>query len=586
MVALFVLLALLNSCSWQSHSKNKPNIVLILTDDQGWGDVGFNGNQIIETPFLDSLASVAVVFDRFYVSPACAPTRASILTGKYHLATGTSWVTHRKEVMRESEITLAEVLKENGYETGYFGKWHNGLQYPHNPNGQGFNTFFGFCAGHWNSYFNTELEFNGVKVKTKGYITDVLTDSVINYISETDKPFLAVVAYNTPHTPYQVPDKYFDKYMNRGLDRKTAAIYGMCENIDDNLRRIQNVLKQRGKQDNTIFIFLSDNGPNYVRYNGGYKGRKAQVDEGGVRVPFIIDFPNGRFTTRRVEKEFAAHIDLFPTLLDLCRINRDSLHVDGVSIVDVLIDSSKHLANREFYSHQILNDNEFSGSVRTEKYLLTCYPNDTALYNIISDPFQIDNILEENKQFSEALINDYNTWLLEVTKKGITPEPIRIGCKKIMSVELPAHEGALGNNVRFAGGMGWANDWVTNWKQADDFIQWPIEIVKAGKYSVNLLYVCSKVNVGSQFKIECQNKEMNFSIIKSWDKRVIENFDRVKRDEVEELSWGIQSLGVIDLIEGLSNIALVYLDNNSSDIAIKGIEIVSINNVENVINTH
>jgi arylsulfatase A len=242
------------------ENKQKPNVLLIMTDDQGYSDIHSHGNPLIDTPTLDSFAKQATRFDRFFVSPVCAPTRASLLTGRYHLRTGTHGVTRGRENMRENETTIAQIFKNSGYKTACFGKWHNGSNYPYHPNARGFDTFTGFCAGHWNNYFDTTLEHNGSPLKTKGYIADVLTEHAINFI-EQDKnlPFFCYLAYNTPHGPYQVPDKYFDKYKGQGLDDQTAAIYGMCENIDDNFRKILDALDRLNLAKNTIVIFTTDN---------------------------------------------------------------------------------------------------------------------------------------------------------------------------------------------------------------------------------------------------------------------------------------------------------------------------------------
>jgi len=178
----------------ETREERRPNVLLLMTDDQGWGDIHSHGNQKLDTPVLDKLAADSVQFDRFYVSPVCAPTRASLLTGRYHLRTGVSWVTRGLETMRSEEVTLAEALKQAGYATGCFGKWHNGAHYPYHPNGQGFDEFFGFCAGHWNNYFDTHLERNGKAVKTRGYITDVLTDAAIAFIEKhRQRPFFCYV---------------------------------------------------------------------------------------------------------------------------------------------------------------------------------------------------------------------------------------------------------------------------------------------------------------------------------------------------------------------------------------------------------
>ena len=178
-----------------------PNVVLILTDDQGFGDVQSHGNKLIETPVHDRIASEGARFDRFYVSPVCAPTRASLLTGRYHIRTGVHGVTRGHEMMRADEVTIAELLKGAGYATGCFGKWHNGSQYPHHPNGQGFDEFLGFCAGHWNNYFDATLDRNGKKQKTNGFIIDALTDAAIDFIeSNSDRSFFAIFL-TTHHTP-------------------------------------------------------------------------------------------------------------------------------------------------------------------------------------------------------------------------------------------------------------------------------------------------------------------------------------------------------------------------------------------------
>jgi len=195
------------SNSDQPEKTNRPNVILILTDDQGWGDLNIHGNEKLSTPVIDQMASRGAQFERFYVSPLCAPTRASLLTGRYHLRTGTSWVSKGLENMRSNEVTLAEVFQEQGYKTGCFGKWHNGAHYPQHPNQQGFDEFIGFCAGHWNNYFSTTLEHNGIPYPTDGYISDVLTNEALKFIEKNkENEFFCYVPFNAPHGPFQVPD--------------------------------------------------------------------------------------------------------------------------------------------------------------------------------------------------------------------------------------------------------------------------------------------------------------------------------------------------------------------------------------------
>ena len=316
----------------------QPNIVLVLTDDQGFGDVRSHGNKLIDTPVHDRIAAEGARFDRFFVSPVCAPTRASLLTGRYHSRTGVHGVTRGHETMRDDEVTVAELLKGVGYATGAFGKWHNGSQYPHHPNGQGFDEFLGFCAGHWNNYFNTTLDHNGKMVQSKGFIIDVLTDAAIAFIeSNKERPFFCYLPYNTPHTPWQVPERYWKKYLAKGIsDPSLACAYAMCENIDDNMGRLISKLETLEIADDTIFIFLTDNGPNTNRYNGGMKGRKGSANEGGVRVPCFMRYPR-HIKPGTVIKPITAHIDLLPTLMEYCGlIEYKTKPLDGRSLVPLI----------------------------------------------------------------------------------------------------------------------------------------------------------------------------------------------------------------------------------------------------------
>ena len=556
------------ACSSEKQDDGLVNVVLVLTDDQGWGDVGFHGNALIETPVIDSLANVGVSLDRFYVSPVCAPTRASLLTGKYHLSTGTSWVTHRKEVMRADEVTLAEILKASGYATACFGKWHNGAQYPHNPNGQGFETFFGFSAGHWNNYFDTDLEYNGTMVSTKGYLPDVLTDSVVSFIKQNAKqPFFAYVAYNTPHTPYQVPDVYFDKYKAKGLDDKTACIYGMCENIDDNVARIYTALENQGITDNTIFIFMSDNGPNYERYNGGFKGRKAQVDEGGVRVPFVIHFPDGDLINNRIESEFAAHIDILPTILGLANISLpDSLLVDGIDITALLQGKKTELPDRRFYTHHVIRKfDTLPGAVRSKGQLLTLTSQDTGFYNLIEDPYQTENLIEQHASATEEYLLDYKSWITSVTKKGLSPEPIEIAAYLHGSTILPAHEAVLKGGIHFFGKDGWANDWTIG----NGTMSWDIKVALEGEYQVSVEYANTPEDIGSRLIVKCGDQTAISVINNAAKAPTIKSPDRVKRGEVYERQWNRLKIAQLYLSEGEQKLSLEI----GSEQALSAIEI-------------
>ena len=217
----------------------RPNVLLIVTDDQGWGDLGSHGNPTLDTPVLDRLADSGMRFEKFYVCPNCAPTRARLLTGRYHYRTGVSGTSRGEEVMHDHERTLAEVFRDNGYATGCFGKWHNGSNWPHHPNGQGFDEFVGRCQGHWSDCFDAELERNGRAESTEGFVTDVLTDRAIAFMKaqgEKDVPFLCYLPFTSPQQPGQAPENWLTLYEERGVDGGTAAAYAAMASIDERYR--------------------------------------------------------------------------------------------------------------------------------------------------------------------------------------------------------------------------------------------------------------------------------------------------------------------------------------------------------------
>jgi arylsulfatase A-like enzyme len=550
----------------QVQNERKPlNILLIITDDQGWGDLSYHGNELIETPNIDALAHQSVVFDRFYVSPVCAPTRASLLTGRYHIATGTTWVTHRMEVMREEEVTIAEILKDNGYRTGLFGKWHQGKQFPHDPIGQGFDEFFGFKEGHINNYFDTKLTHNFAEVETIGYLPDVLTDKAIGFM-ETEAPFFTLLSYNTPHSPFQVPDPYFDKYKAKGLNDKDACIYGMVENIDENIGRLMDYLEKSGKIENTIVIFMTDNGPNGVRYNGGMKGKKADLDEGGVRVPFFIKIP-GYF--HQLVKPWAGHIDIFPTLADLLELEiPDDLDIHGKSLKP-LMEGEKNWEDRYFFTHHVhLQFDTIPGAIRNQEHLLTLKKGKKEFYHLLDDPSQTDNIILKEKSLADEMENHYLGWFEEMTIKGVEPPMIQIGHSNVPNVDLPASDGKRYGKVKYMGEMGWANDWFVGFENQDDGVFWELEVVEECEYEV-FLQMSNELPLKLLLFLNEQQQEVNLESVHL--ARFIPNKDRVLRGEVEEFVWPEIPLGKIKFEKGKLNLKLQIAENMQKSPSLKGV---------------
>ncbi|MBT3201180.1 MAG: arylsulfatase [Phycisphaerales bacterium] len=546
-----------------------PNVVLIMTDDQGWGDVTAHGNEKLKTPNMDLLAKQGAWFDRFYVSPVCAPTRASLMTGRYHPRTGVHGVTRGQENMRLEEVTLADVFKQAGYATGCFGKWHNGRHYPYHPNGRGFDEFYGFCAGHWNNYFNTGLDHNGKDVKSSGFIIDDLTDKAISFIgANRAKPFLCYVPFNTPHTPWQVPDKYWDRVKKRLTDHDTSVCaYAMCENIDDNIGRILKTLDDLKLTNDTIVIFLSDNGPNTGRWNGEMKGRKGSTDEGGVRVPFFLRWP-GHVKPRKIE-QIASHIDVLPTLAELAGIDKPkTCPLDGVSLVPLIEGETRDWPERMIFS-------AWNGrvSVRTQQYRA----NAQALYDMTSDPHQKKNIAADKPEVHAKLAAACVKWAADVGLKNRKTCPIPIGHPERPVVTMPGHEAMLvssknvpepkpaqgkkkkkrrrvSRGISYNKGAGWANDWVDNWTELDAHPYWPVDVVNAGQYEVTLMYACAADDVGAKFRVECGTGSVDGQITKAHDPKFIESPDRIARKEVYEKVWAPLKVGKITLSKGVNKL--------------------------------
>lgn len=574
-LVLFILTAPLHSPGQQKRT-NQPNVLIILSDDQGYGDLSLHGNPDIHTPVLDKFARESARFDRFYVSPLCAPTRASLLTGRYHLRTGTVSVSQGLEIMQSSEVTMGEVFKANGYKTGLFGKWHNGQHMPNHPMGQGFEEFFGFCGGHWSNYFDTELEHNGKKVQTTGYITDVLTDKAIAFIeTNKDKPFLCYVPYNTPHSPHQVPDAYFDKYKVKGISDELASIYGMVDNMDSNIGRLLKKLDDTGLSEETIVIFLTDNGPNGVRFNGGMKGIKGSVDEGGVRVPCFWRWM-GAITPVDISTP-GAHIDILPTLLELCGLtNVKTKPMDGMSFAPALFGKSVQ-TNRKLYTHVAfpqLPIKAYPGAVRNYPYTLIVGNESVKLYDIRQDSAQQNDLANEKPEITSKLKEDYKLWFADVTK-GIQPETVIPLNPLSSAIELPTYEASFTGGLRFKEGHGWVHDWLVNWRGTSDSIYWEVDSPGKQKYTVYLNYTCPANQTGSDIRISAGPNHIVHQLSLAFDPPYIPSPDRVTRKEAYEKKWKRVKVGTLLVPAGKTRVTVMAPRIAREEVAeIKSIELV------------
>jgi arylsulfatase A-like enzyme len=502
----------------------RPNILLVITDDQGYGDLGLHGNPHVRTPHIDGLGRRSIRMDRFYVNAFCAPTRASLLTGRYSLRSGVWGVTHNKEAMRPEEVTLAELLRGAGYATACIGKWHNGEQFPYTPTGQGFEHFFGFHNGHWNNYFDSELLRGARFEKTKGFITDVLTDEAAAFIRKhRERPFLCYLAYNAPHSPFQVPDRYFDKHKAKGLDDRVAAYYGMIENIDDNVGRLLALLDELQLAEDTIVIFMTDNGSTVgaALYNAGMRGNKGSVHEGGCRVPFFLRWP-ARFHEPRVYSEIAAHIDVLPTLLDLCgvhppparegRVRGHGPPLDGISLRPLW--EGKAWPERMLFTHHPTSaSNRYPGAVRTPQYRLVreakgakakaneAAPTAWQLYDMHKDPGETQDLAHRLPEEVARLSKLYEAWFDDVSRAGRRRFPLPVGHPQENPVTLHAPQAYYDGSLKFFAGPGFAHDWLTGWTDVKSRIWFEIDVARAGDYDAALQYLCPPDQAGSRIRL-------------------------------------------------------------------------------------
>jgi arylsulfatase A-like enzyme len=572
---LRALILLLTAIAPQLLGNRSPNVLLIITDDQGYGDFSIHGNPHLQTPHIDKLGQSGVRFDRFFVNSFCAPTRAALLTGRWPLRTGCHGVTHNRESMRPSEVTMAEALKTSGYHTACIGKWHNGEQFPFTPQGQGFDHVFGFNNGHWNNYFDATLLRGTSPEPTKGYITDVLTDDAISFITARQKePFFCYLAYNAPHSPYQVPDKYYDKFKAKGFDEKVAAFYGMCENIDDNVGRLLAHLDELKLADNTIVLFLTDNGgtAGVKTYNAGMRGGKTSVHEGGTRVPLFIRWPAAEWKPQLV-KAIASHIDLFPTLLDLCGIKTlEGPKVDGISLRPLLEGKADTWSERTLFTHNPIDEtNKYPGAVRTQRHRLVreikgpaggskAKSNDASatpwqLYDMETDPGQEKNIASEHPDLVQKLAAQYDTWFADISSSGLQRFPLPVGHAGHNPVELHAPQCYFDKPLHFASGPGFANDWLTGWTDPASKVWFEIEVVTEGEYEIEIAYATDAADSVLHLSISGQSLEVPIPAA-SAPEIPLPHRDAEGKARYRNRSWQTLKAGTLKLPKGPARLTL------------------------------
>jgi arylsulfatase A-like enzyme len=548
----------------------RPNIVIILADDQGWGDLSIHGNTNLSTPNIDSLARDGALFEHFYVCAVCAPTRAEFLTGRYHARGGVRGVSTGAERLNTDQKTIADTFRASGYATGAFGKWHNGTQHPYHPNARGFDEYYGFTSGHWGSYFNPELDHNGQIVHGKGYITDDLTNHALDFIGKNRaKPFFCYLPLNTPHSPMQVPGKYYDKFAAlepklRARDPRqedigmTRAALAMCENIDWNVGRILDKLKELKLAEDTVVIYFSDNGPNSWRWNGGMKGRKGSVDEGGVRAPLLIRWPGHIRPGQRITP-IAAAIDLLPTLARLADVPLiETRPLDGRSLVPLLTGHAEGWPARMIFSLQGKRI-----SVRTQQYRLD---PDGHLFDMLADPGQDHDVATAHPDIAMKLREAVAKWGREMLPLvGPDDRPFTVGYAR--STMLPARDGVPhGKIARSAKPPNCS--FFTAWSDTASTMTWDIEVHEAGLYNVELWYTCPATDTGSTIELSFGESRVTGRIQPAWDPPLLgkEN-DRTPRVESYVKDFHPLALGRIRLPKGRGLLTLRALSVTGREVA-------------------
>jgi arylsulfatase/arylsulfatase A len=494
-----------------AFAADRPNVLIVITDDQGFGDLGAHGNPVLKTPHLDRFTTQSVWLKSFTVSPVCSPTRAALLTGRYNYRTGVVDTFIGRSMMRPGVPTLADYLGSAGYRTGLFGKWHLGDHHPLRPEDRGFQETLWLHGGGLaqpsdppgqdpkTAYFDPTVTRNGHEETVSGYCTDVFFDAAAKFVSaDKSKPFFCYLALNAPHDPFQVPPAFAAAYRGLTLDafpkvgqpwvtkklneKPVADAYGMIANIDANFGKLMTTLDDAGLAGNTIVLFLTDNGPGGVRFNAGLRGRKGTVYDGGIRVPCYARWP-ARLKAGKVVEQPTAGIDWVPTLVEACGVKTPDIDPgwDGRDLLPLLTGDPKPWPGRTIFSQWHRGDVPEKGrafAARGPRFKLVQaagvpegvkWTPKYELFDMLADPFEQTDLADQLPAEVAKLNGEYEKWFDDVTKLGFDPPRIVVGSDAENPVRLSRQD--------WRGSKGWG---------PTDEGQWAIKIAKAGRYRVSV----------------------------------------------------------------------------------------------------
>jgi len=492
-----------------SHKKKQPNVVLVITDDQGYGDLACHGNSIIETPNMDRLHQQSTRLTNFHVDPTCSPTRAALMTGRYSHRVGVWHTIMGRSFLRHDEVTMADVFRNSGYRTGIFGKWHLGGNYPHRPIDRGFDQWVGHghagtgtTSDYWgNDKMNDTYLRNGKWEKFQGFCTDIYFNEAMEFIDNNKEDrFFVYLATNVPHSPWNLGESWVKPYWDKATGGDLAYFYASITRVDYNLGRLIRFLEARGLRDNTIIIFLTDNGSSggsaldkdgFVTqgFNAGMRGKKGSVYDGGHRVPCFICWPAGGIKPGKDIDRVTAHIDLLPTLNDLCGLTKSGkARFDGVSLLPVLMGDGSNWPDRTLIveSQRISDPVKWREcSIMTDKWRLI---NGDELYDIKKDPGQKNNVAGWYPEIIKKLRQIYEHWWTDVSKRDTEFVRPIIGSEKQDVTCLTSDDW-----VPAEGGNPWdQRRHILAGQQANGF--WPVWIARDGIYEFSLRRWPAEVN--------------------------------------------------------------------------------------------
>jgi len=586
-------LAVLSGCH-EEPPERQPNIILIQADDLGWDDLGIHGNMLIDTPKLDSLAGESVRFSQFYVTPVCATTRASLLTGRHFLRTGVSHVHGGKDFLHLDETTIADVMKDAGYATGMWGKWHSGKTDGYFPWERGFDEAF---MARLYDYYDNKGSYNGEPLQTEGWITGVLTDMAIKFMREhREEPFFAYLPYLTCHAPLDAPRHYVEKYLGRGLSENLATLYGMVDHMDHHIGRLLDSLDVLGLAEQSVIFFLSDNGPailngqlteedRQTRYVNSLRGHKGNIWENGIKSPLFVN-QKGHFAPTEVDR-MADVTDLYPTIAELAgkRLNTDSLQIDGRSLLRFLEDSAASLPSKETFLYanpgwppthlpwtpRGINDeyrpwkhsdggeldiqNQIIG-LRSERYKILYNPGPTSntiepdregyvLIDIHDDPWERKNISGQNQDLLEGMQSRLRLWHASVffDEHAFEMPVFRItGSLSAPSVVLAYAPQEISPNISNA------FNYITNFRQPGDFARYSVNVLKEGPYEIRIEYELGGARP-VRMAIDLAGEKRNLSFIPGQKSLTLDNI---------LLSGGVQDWQMIHISGNGNSLVKLY----------------------------